>query len=296
MNDKQIQKRRPKVLSNARNRFEEVKDVLPNLSDLEPEEAAKRLFFELASLRAVRIDREHFLRTELHKAGIGEQQIAESLATTPVQAGIPAKILEKIAQSSIRFETNRSSAASFLSGLPGGVALLATVPVDTAQYFVHALRIMQKLAYVNGWQDFLEDSRSIDDETLAEIGLLIGVMMGIGGANVGLNRFLTSVAAPEVQKRVARQALTKTAWYPTLKKVLRTIGIKVTKDSVGKAVAKAVPVVGGLVSGSVTFIALRTQSDRLRKTLREVAPPGVDAPEYLKALNQSDKSQQGTTR
>lgn len=279
------------MLSNARNRFEEVKDVLPNLSDLEPEEAAKRLFFELASLRAVRIDREHFLRTELHKAGIGEQQIAESLATTPVQAGIPAKILEKIAQSSIRFETNRSSAASFLSGLPGGVALLATVPVDTAQYFVHALRIMQKLAYVNGWQDFFEDSRSIDDETLAEIGLLIGVMMGIGGANVGLNRFLTSVAAPEVQKRVARQALTKTTWYPTLKRILRTIGIRITSDSVGKAVGKAVPVVGGVVSSSVTFIALRTQSDRLRKTLREVAPPGVDAPEYLKALNQPDESQ-----
>ncbi|WP_257162164.1 hypothetical protein [Corynebacterium cystitidis] len=60
--------------------------------------------------------------------------------------------------------------------------------------------------------------------------------------------------------------------------------------------AKAVPVVGGVVSGSVTFIALRTQSDRLRKTLREVAPPGVDAPEYLKALNQTDESQQGTTR
>ena len=42
-------------------------------------------------------------------------------------------------------EFNKVSAISFVSGLPGGVAMFGTVPADLAQYSGHILRILQKV-------------------------------------------------------------------------------------------------------------------------------------------------------
>ena len=67
-----------------------------------------------------------------------------------------------------------------------------------------------------------------------------------------------------------------------MKKVLRVVGIKITKDTVGKGVSKAVPVLGGIISGGMTFATLTTESNRLKKHLRELPPPGVDGAEFKK--------------
>lgn len=42
---------------------------------------------------------------------------------------------------------------------------------------------MQKLAYLYGWQTFFEECDDVDDETLYEMAVLLGVMMGVGSAN-----------------------------------------------------------------------------------------------------------------
>ena len=62
---------------------------------------------------------------------------------------------------------------------------------------------------------------------------------------------------------VAAQALTKTAWYPLLKKVGSLVGQKVTKKTVEKTITKAVPVIGGVVSGALTFATFRPMGERL---------------------------------
>ena len=113
---------------------------------------------------------------------------------------------------------------------------------------------------------------------------LLGVMMGVGRAASSLSRFAKQIARPAIQKQIAKQALTKTVWYPVVKKTLAVVGVKVTKDSFAKTVTKVVPVAGGVISGGMTFVALKGQSARLRKHLRELPPPGVDAAEYRSAL------------
>ena len=35
--------------------------------------------------------------------------------------------------------------------------MAGTIPADMTQYYVHAFRIMQKLAYLYGWQTFLKN-------------------------------------------------------------------------------------------------------------------------------------------
>lgn len=98
---------------------------------------------------------------------------------------------------------------------------------------------MQKLAYLYGWQTFFEECDDVDDETLYEMAVLLGVMMGVGSANSMLN-VIAKNAQEAVAKKVARQSLTKTSWYPILKKLLSFMGIKITKKTVGDAAGKVV--------------------------------------------------------
>lgn len=254
----------------------------------EAEEFAKSFLKTVLRLRGVRIEREQFLRSELHKRGIAREVIDEAIALSPAAAGIDVVLLDDMANAAIAFETRKSSALSFAAGLPGGFGLLATVPGDVTQFYVHAFRVMQKTAYVYGWQSFLEDSKEVDDETLGKLSMFLGVMLGVGGASSSLTVFAASVARPAIQKQVAGKALTKTTWYPVMKSTLRVIGVKLTKDSLAKTVTKVVPVAGGVISGGMTFVTLRGQSKRLMEHLRELPPPNVDAAEWRALVTRAD--------
>lgn len=239
-------------------------------------------------IRGVRIERAAFLRQELRKLHLDDATIELAVSTTPVQAGLTITQLDALAGSSITFETSKAAALSFSAGLPGGFAMLATVPADITQYYVHAFRVMQKIAYFYGWKDFIADLDDVDDETLGKLAVFLGVMLGVQGASASLTTFASQIARPAIQKQISQRALTKTAWYGPVKSTLKLIGIKVTKDSFAKTVTKAVPVASGVISGGMTIVALRTQSQRLRKHLRELPPPGVDAAAYRHAVDAAD--------
>ncbi|WP_417364673.1 hypothetical protein [Glutamicibacter arilaitensis] len=239
-------------------------------------------------LKGVRIDREHFLKSELQKRGYSTEVIDRAVTSTPVEAGIKLETLDDIANRSIDFETRKSTTLSFAAGLPGGIAMLGTVPADITQFYVHAFRVMQKIAYVYGWQSFLEETDDIDDETLGLLASFLGVMMGVGGASASLGNFAANVATPAVQRNIAKVALTKTAWYGPMKKTLGIIGINVTKQSFAKTVSKVVPIVGGVISGGMTYVVLASQSNRLQEHLRKLPPPNVNAEEYLASVAELD--------
>lgn len=256
--------------------------------DEEAVEYAKEFLKKVLRLRGVRIERTDFLKQELRKLALSQDQIERAIATTPVQAGLTLPQLDVLADKTIAFETNKSASASFIAGIPGGLAMLASVPGDLVQYYVHAFRIMQKLAYLYGWKELLSGMDEVDDETLGKLSIFLGVMLGVGGAAQSLTTFATQVARPALQKQIAGTALTKTAWYGPMKQVLKMVGIKVTKDSFAKTVTKVVPVAGGVISGGMTFVSLRSQSSRLKDHLRRIPPPGVDAQQYFLALTEAD--------
>lgn len=240
---------------------------------------------KLVRLRGVRISREDFLRQELRKLHLSDAQIEHAIARDPVSAGISRKLLDKLANDAISFETKKSTALSFAAGIPGGLAMLGTVPADLTQYYVHSLRIMQKLAYLYGWREFLADLDDVDDETIAQMGLFFGVMLGVAGAAESLRDFARVIVAPAIEKRIARKALMKTTWYPVVKKSLKVIGVSVTKQSMAKTMSKIVPLIGGVISGGMTFVSLQTQANRLKQHLRQLPPPATDAAEWKQANN-----------
>lgn len=247
---------------------DEVKDAMDEQDD-EAVAYAKQFLLHAIRLRGVKIERDTFLQQELAKKGLSQTQIDLAITERPAAAGIDPEVLDAIARESIAFETNKSTWMSFAAGLPGGFAMIGAIPADITQYYVHAFRIMQKLAYVYGWDNFLEDTKDTDDETLAKLAFFFGSMVGVGAASAGLKAFAGN-AAKAVAKNVAKATLTKTTWYPMLKSVMRTIGVKVTKVGVGKAAGKVVPVIGGVVSGAMTFVTLTNESKNLQKQLKKL--------------------------
>ncbi|MFE5188445.1 hypothetical protein [Streptomyces sp. NPDC056628] len=222
-----------------------------------------------AKLPGVRIDRQAYLRKALSRH-CSEEQIKEAIEETPAAAGIPLDILEKAANDSIKYETAKVSAASAAAGLPGLVFLPVTVPADLAQYLGHMLRIAQKLAYLYSWPDlFSGDGDDMDDATEGVLTLFVGVMFGAHSANTAVGK-VAEAMSKQVAKKLPQKALTKGFIYPLVKKVAGHLGKEMTKQTFARAVSKAVPVVGAVVSGGLTFATFLPMAKKLKNHLAEL--------------------------
>ena len=221
------------------------------------------------ALPGARVSRADFLRAQLH-VHCSDGQIKDAIELGPASAGISLQLTDEIADSVIRTHTVQAAGLSFATGLPSGIFMAATIPLDVAQFFWHAIVIAQKLVYLYGWPDLFEPEVDLDEETELRIVVLIAAMLGAANAN----RLLTEISsrfARETVRRIPRYALTKTAYYPLVKVVLRWVGVKVTKQSFARVLARAVPIVGGVLSASVTVLALRPMAKRLKGRLRELS-------------------------
>lgn len=218
-----------------------------------------------AKLPYVKIDREIFLRKEL-RGKYSPEVVELAVKHNPAYAGIPIDEIDKIANSIIKAETTKVTAFSAGSGLPGGFAIIATIPADLAQYFGHILRILQELIYLYGWKDLDLDADEMSEETKHLITIFIGVMFGVNGAVGTINKLSTQVAE-QVVKKLPQKALTKGTIYPIVKKIAGILGTKLTKDVFAKGVAKVVPFLGAATSGGLTYITFKPMAKKLKKHL-----------------------------
>ena len=246
----------------------------------EVEQRALDFLAKVVRVPGVRVNREEFLRQELRKLHMGDDAIQRAIDSNPLLAGVSLTAIDRLADEAISYETNKSAAISFVAGIPGGFAMLGTIPADLMQYYAHALRIMQKLAYLYGWGELLPDSRDADDDTLGVLAVFFGVMLGVGGAAQSLTAFARVAAKTAYQNHATKRALMSITWYPVVKHSLRLIGINITKSTAAKGFSKIVPVIGGFVSSGLTFMALQSQSALLKEHLREIPPPGLSVEEW----------------
>lgn len=211
----------------------------------------------------VRVSRRDFLYSSFGKLTDNPELLIEQ---GPVAAGISRDVLDRLAQKLILTRTSESSFASFLAGLPGGFAAAATIPADVMQFFAIALRTAQELSYLYGADDLWEDGAVDDERVRNQLILYCGVMFGVSGAAAGVRAFSVRFAVTAA-KKLQRQALTKTFWYPLIKQICKSVGIKITKTTVSKGVEKVIPVIGGVVSGGLNFVSMLPMTRRLQHTL-----------------------------
>lgn len=238
-----------------------IKEIDLNKYKFDVEDVVKQVM----KIPAIRVGRESFLKRELGTM-YPESTINKAIENNPAYAGIEREKINKIANEIINFETNKVSLVSFMAGLPGGLAMAATIPTDVLQYFGKVMIVLQKLAYLYGFKDFNLSDSEVNDNTYNELMIFLGTMFGVQGANAGI-KIIAESASLKVVKTLANKALTKTAVYPVVAKVVRTVGLRMTKEIFAKSVSKVVPVVGGVLSGGITYATFKPGCLRLQKNL-----------------------------
>lgn len=245
----------------------EVKVIEKNESkEVTSEVALETIISNAIKIPGVKVDRDKFLAELLVKETDNIQLVLDE---GPIVAGIEEKRLKKIAEKLILDRTAKSSITSFAMGIPGGLAMAATIPADILQFYGMTLKLAQELTYLYGAQDLWQDGQVDEELVRNQLILYCGVMFGVTGASAGV-RLLSTQLAKTALKKLPQKALTKTFWYPIIKQIGKGIGIKVTKTTLANGVSKVIPIVGGFVAGTITFISMKPMAEKLLNTLEEV--------------------------
>lgn len=212
----------------------------------------------------VRVNRNSFLCDAFKE--VDKDSLQSIIEKGPVEAGVGRGVLKQKAHKLIQSRTAISTGASFAAGLPGGLAMAATIPADMLQFYGVSLRMAQELAYLYGETDLWEKDLLDRDKVTNQLILYCGVMFGATGASQSV-RLLSSAMAKQAMKKLPQQALTKTFYYPVIKSIARFFGVSMTKSTFAKGVSKAIPIVGGIVSGGITLATLAPMGLRLADTM-----------------------------
>ena len=219
----------------------------------------------------VGINRADFLKKEFSR-NHSEEIIKEAIEKSPLKAGITIEEINLVADNVIKFERTCVTGISTALGTPGGVGMIATIPADIIQYYGYMLRVAQKLMYLYGFPEINvnEKCQTFDSETLNLLIVCLGVMYGVAGANNAIKAMAKALAVG-VEKKLINTALTKGTIYPIVKSVAKWFGVKMTKEVFAGFFKKAIPVVGGVVGGGITFVSFKPCCEKLLKSLQDTA-------------------------
>ena len=214
------------------------------------------------ALPVVRVDRRTFLSKLFPRAT--EVELMSILRDGP-QTVYTLEQLTKTARRVVMHDAEKTSAISFAAGLPSNLVVAAgTGPADLIQYYGFALRMAQKVAYIYGQENLFTEEGTLSEDGKRDVMIYLGVMLGVASANSAL-MFISKGLSNTLSKKFMTTAVTRTTWYPLLKKIASYIGVSVTKKSTSAVISKSLPVIGGFVSGGLTLITFRPMGNRLIK-------------------------------
>ncbi|WP_416469801.1 bacteriochlorophyll 4-vinyl reductase [Streptococcus thermophilus] len=248
------------------------------------ESLALKVVNESLKLPFIKIDRSEFL---IKKFGEQVDDIQKLIDEGP-QVFFSKEELDESAIEVINANVLQSSSLSFASGLPGGFAMAATIPADIAQFYGYSLKLAQEISYIYGYNNMWSDQGELTEDAKNTLILYLGVMLGVTSAGAAV-RILSNKMALQALKKIPQKALTKTIYYPIIKKVMVIFGTKLTKATFAKGVSKFIPLVGGAVSGTMNYISLKPMANRLKDELgKNINYTTKDFEQDIKILNDED--------
>ena len=235
----------------------------------------------------IKINREEFLKKEFSRY-YSDEVVRNIVEKNPLYANIPIETVDKIAKDVIQVERLCVSGISTALSVPGGFAMVATLPTDIAQYYGYMIRAMQKLLYLYGFPEIdTTEGQMLDSSTMNTFIICMGVMYGVAGANTALKSMAKALGLG-VEKKLINTALTKGTIYPIVKSVAKWFNVRMTKEIFAGFFKKSIPVVGGVIGGGITYATFKPCCERLKKTLKDtrLSNPDVKDEEIIEIVNQ----------
>lgn len=228
----------------------------------------QKVFEVAATSPGVRVDRARFLQKELQRK-VPQSVIDDAIKNGTIAAGISRKMASKLAQNAINSKCALTTTISFTTGLPGGIAgLFGGCAIDILQYYGNFFRLAQQLMYIYGYKDISELDNSQSEVMIA----LLGAASGIEVAQIFVTKELPKIAE-KVTARVISKETSKTLIKKISDKVLIAIGKKsvpiLTGEEMAKLIGKGVPIIGGIVCGTINLVSFKPLAKRLDKCLIE---------------------------
>lgn len=253
------------------------RDVLNGAADayretFEDFQAMLPTFDELVA-QAVRLPGTAVNRTSYLTEAFGRRhahQLRRAIDTTPAQAGLAPRDIDKMAKRSIGRDARRTTVLSIAAGIPGGMAAAATIPADLAQFYGYLIRCIQKLTYLYGWRDLISISGGqADAASGSALVIMLGVMAGDAQADAVLSR-LARLRAGGANDAALRMALEAKALSREVAQISDTLTKRLAQRLGGQVVGKAMPLVGAVISGTISNADFYAMAKRLQKKLKSL--------------------------
>ena len=220
----------------------------------------------------LRVDRADFIREQMSHCMPGiDRDAAEVISPRHV---LDKRDFDRFVRKSVDYHMRLACLASAGAGLGGGWLLLGTIPADILQFYSHAIVLLQKMLYLYGWPQLTGRSGSMDDESRRIVTLFLGEMMGAGIVSA-LAGEIAEAAVKQAAIRLPQNAAVQVAVDRALEYVIKTTGVKLSKDALGRGVSKVVPFIGAPVSAAITYRTFRVMASRLRRALESESFPVV---------------------
>ncbi len=251
------------LIKQEENQLMKQDNTIKNNKEIASDIMLEEIISKAIQMPGVKVDRNKFL-AEGFSSEINS--LENIINNGPIAAGVSREEINNIANKLIIKRTSQSSIASFAAGIPGGLAMAATIPADILQFFGMSLRLAQELSYLYGADDLWENGQVDDEKIKNQLILYCGVMFGVSSAVSGV-RVLSAQMAKTALKKIPQKALTKTFWYPIIRKTCSFVGYTLTKKTFASGVSKSIPVIGGVISGTINFASMMPMAKRLNETL-----------------------------
>lgn len=222
---------------------------------------------QLLKLPGVKVNRTDFLLKTFEKQIKSKDEKINLLKNGPV-AMFSQEVIEEHAKKIIMGTTHRASMMSFAAGLPGGFAILGTLPADTIQMYAMTLKMAQELSYLYGSEDIWTEGREVDTEAEDKLIVYLGAMLGVNTA-ASATRLLSNTMTKVLLEQTGQQAIHQGIIHQVAKKVLKTLGVKSSKKGLSSGMAKLIPLAGGVFSGGLTYFGVKPMGFKLNQVLKD---------------------------
>ena len=163
---------------------------------------------------------------------------------------VPVKHLVRLADRFVENNRLMATGSGAVMGLPGGLALLATIPADISALSYFSFRTISGIA-----QSYGSETRSEEGRTIAL--LLFAGASGLETVTVAGTQVFLSSLTKNVLTRPYQNFIVSKVVIPQLAEYL---GVR----AAGKGLFKLVPVLGGLVGGTANYLFISNVAERAK--------------------------------